>query len=337
MAATRDAAPAEDPLQEQMDAAESLARLVAGDDDRRFVLVFQSLVNVLDSFVTEEGGTGVDQARAILLRTAEPMVAQGRQGLGSASAPGPQPDSIYSDPVFIKNAMKLIPDRERIIGGLPTPFFRDCVAVGSDNGWCCTGTLVARNVVVTAGHCVKGRCSSRIFVGDDVEHLSDGEVIPVSKAVSHPDYRPPDPTHDIAVLILAEDADCKPRAMAKASMLNTATSVRLAGFGNTDVHSTGGYGIRRMVDVALAGADPRFGADPTTEFVAGAPFLDRDSCNGDSGGPAYVKSRRSWYLAGATSRATASSVRPCGDGGIYTRVASFEDWVRSVPGGRWTR
>jgi len=335
MADTRDTGPAEDPLQDQMDATEQLARLVAGDDDQRFILVFHSLVNVLDSLVTQQGGTGVDEARAILLRTAEPMVAKGRRGLGSASAPGPQADSIFSDPVFIKNAMKLIPDRERIVGGIPTFAFRDCVAVGSDTGWCCTGTIVAPNVVVTAGHCVVGRCCSRVFVGDDVDDLTAGDVIQVSRAVPHPDYRPPDPTHDIAVLILAEDAACTPRGIAQASMMKSATSVRLAGFGNTDVFSSGGYGIRRMVDVPIASNDPRYGADPATEFVAGAPFLDRDSCNGDSGGPAYVRSRRKWYLAGATSRATASTVRPCGDGGIYTRVTSFGDWVRSVPGGNW--
>ena len=47
-----------------------------------------------------------------------------------------------------------------------------------------------------------------------------------------------------------------------------------------------------MVDVPLASNDPKYGADAETEFVAGAPFLDRDSCNGDSGGPAYVRVRR---------------------------------------------
>jgi secreted trypsin-like serine protease len=119
-------------------------------------------------------------------------------------------------------------------------------------------------------------------------------------------------------------------------MLEGAGTVRLAGYGNTDVFSSGGYGIRRMVDVPLASDDPKYGADVTTEFVAGAPFLDRDSCNGDSGGPAYVHAQGGWYLVGATSRATASTVRPCGDGGIYTRVRAFDDWIRSIPGAKWS-
>ena len=124
------------------------------------------------------------------------------------------------------------------------------------------------------------------------------------------------------MLILAEEASVEPRPLAEDGMLDGAHSVRLAGFGNTDVFSTGGYGIRRMVDVPLASNDPQFGADAATEFVAGAPFLDRDSCNGDSGGPAYVQADGEWFLVGATSRATASTVRPCGDGGIYVRCRS---------------
>ncbi len=327
----------EDPLQEQMDTTERLARLVCGDNDPQFILVFQSLVNVLDGFVSQPAVDSANQARSILARTAEPMVTQGRRGLAAAEGVArPQEFSILSDPVFIDNAKKLIPDRRRIVGGIPTADYPDCVAVGSDSDWCCTGTLVAPNVVVTAGHCVKGECASRVFIGEDVEAQQAGTVISVKQAVSHPDYLPPNPTHDIAILILSKDAGGEPRAIASSKALKAATSVRLAGYGNTDVHSSGGYGRRRMVDVPLASADPRYGADLDTEFVAGAPFLDRDSCNGDSGGPAFVQSRGKWYLAGATSRGTASTIRACGDGGIYTRVGVFADWMRSVPGGNWT-
>ncbi len=336
MADGREAAPAADPLQEQMDAAENLARLMSGDDDQRFILVFHALVNLMDGFLSRPGEQGVQQARSTLLRTAEPHVIAGRRGLrATGAAPGLEAGSVLRDPVFIDNAKKLIPDRTRIVGGVLTADFPDCVAVGTDDLWCCTGTLVAPNVVVTAGHCVRGGCATRVFLGQDVDDPDAGKVVQVEEAQAHPDYRPPNPTHDLSVLILDEDATVAPRAIAADGMLAAAATVRLAGFGNTDVFSSGGYGRRRMVDVPLASNDPVFGADSETEFVAGAPFLDRDSCNGDSGGPAYLQSEDSWYLAGATSRATARTIRPCGDGGIYTRVKSFEDWVRSVPGGHW--
>jgi hypothetical protein len=328
-----------DPLQEQVEAVEHLTRLVAGDDGERHLLVFQALLNQVDTLQARPGEDGAQLAGAMLLRTAEPHLARPRPRRGrrasSAGRGAAPPPSIYADPVYQRNATALIGDAVRIVGGVVTSDFPDAVAVGHRRGWCCTGTLVAPNVVVTAAHCLPD-CAQQIFIGEDVERPRDGRVIAVRAAVAHPGYRPPDPTDDIAVLILAEPVDdVAPRAIADPGAVDAAETVRLVGYGNTDVQSRGGYGRRRMVDVPVAGADPRLGADLTREFVAGVPFLDRDSCNGDSGGPAYVAVDGDWQLAGATSRATASAVRPCGDGGIYTRVPFYADWIRSVPGGLW--
>ena len=308
-----------------MDAVANLARMIAGDDEQRFVLVYHAFANQVDSFLNGTGDDGYRLARSLLRRGVSPLT---RSAVGT-QAPS---DSLHTDPVYLTNMHAMAEDRDRIIGGVPTADFPDCVAIGSASAWCCSGTLVSPNVVVTAGHCVDGGCAARVFIGKDVEFPEDGEVIGVRTALAHPDYRPPRPTGDIAVLVLERPASVTPRRIATPDQLAAAAFVRLAGFGNTDVHSSGGYGRRRMVDVPIASDDPRHGADAATEFVAGAPLLDRDSCNGDSGGPAYVQSGGGWVLAGATSRATASSLRPCGDGGIYTRVASYERWLWSVPG-----
>lgn len=250
--------------------------------------------------------------------------------------PGPEAvpeDSVYADPVFIANARRVIGSRTRVVGGIPTRDYPDCVAVGGPTRWCCSGTLVAPNVVVTAAHCSDSGCRARVLLGDDVDDPS-ARVVEVRDARSHPDYTPK-PTHDICVLILDEDVDVRPRAIADESMFRHAISVRLAGYGRTDMHGTTGYGRRRVVDVPLASSAPRFGADPESEFVAGAPFLDRDACTGDSGGPAYVRGDDGWYLAGTTSRATKSAIRRCGDGGVYTWVRAYARWIRDVPGGHW--
>ncbi|MEU4746948.1 serine protease, partial [Actinosynnema sp. NPDC023658] len=304
-----------------MDAVENLARLVAGDDEQRFVLVYHAFANQVDGFLHGDGTDSYRLARSLLRRGVSPLT---RSAVGAGAAP--PADSIYTDPVYLANTRAVVVDRARIIGGVPTAEFPDCVAIGNADGWCCSGTLVSPNVVVTAGHCVRGGCAARVFTGKDVSFPDDGEVIAVKTALAHPDYRPPRATGDLAVLVLSRPTSVPPRSIATRDQLTGARFVRLAGYGNTDVHSSGGYGRRRMVDVPIAGDDPRYGADQATEFVAGAPFLDRDSCNGDSGGPAYVESDGRWFLVGATSRATASSLRPCGDGGIYTRVASYQDW-----------
>ncbi|WP_367127961.1 trypsin-like serine protease [Saccharothrix sp. HUAS TT1] len=314
-----------DRPRDPMEAVADLARAVAGADEHRFALVYHALANQVDGFVHGDGADAYRLARSLLRRGVSPL---------TRSAVGAEPPAagIHQDPVYLANMREVVADRARIIGGVPTADFPECVAIGSRNGWCCSGTLVSPNVVVTAAHCVDGGCAARVFVGEDVDFPDDGEVVRVETALAHPDYRPPRPTGDLAVLVLARPVPTPPRPIATAEQVAAASFVRLAGYGNTDVHSSGGYGRRRMVDVPIASNDPEYGADPATEFVAGAPFLDRDSCNGDSGGPAYVQVDGQWLLAGATSRATASSLRPCGDGGIYTRVSAYEQWVWSAPG-----
>ena len=65
---------------------------------------------------------------------------------------------IFEDPRYLANARALAQrslGRTRVLGGARVPVgdFLDCVAVGNDSQWGCTGTLLAANVVLTAGHC----------------------------------------------------------------------------------------------------------------------------------------------------------------------------------------
>ncbi|MFT7834626.1 trypsin-like serine protease [Saccharothrix sp. BKS2] len=308
---TEDADPLRGPAAE-------LARVVAGDDDTRFALAFQTLFNQAARFADAEDP--VLLAREAADRSAE------------RGAPLSVPD-LYTDRTYLANLREVVADRRRIVGGVPTSDFPDCVAVGSATGWCCSGTLVAPGAVVTAAHCARGGCGQRVFSGEDVKAPGAGRVVAVREAVVHPSYGSSGPYGDIAVLLLAEPLDTAPRPIAPAGALAGASFVRLVGYGNTDFQGRAGYGRRRVVDVPLAGRLPGYGAHPDTEFVAGAPGLDRDSCNGDSGGPAYVSVGDRWLLAGATSRATDDAVRPCGDGGVYTLVPAYAEWVGSVVGG----
>jgi hypothetical protein len=310
-----------DPMQDRVNATMRLARLVAGDDEARYVQAFHTIYNAADQPTIQgdgrhEAGAG-GRARGAPTRT--------RSVPGAPEIPV---DSVFSDPVYLANAQWLMKTRVRVVGGVPTTGFEDCVAVGSATAWCCTATLVAADVAITAGHCTRGGCGDRVFVGQNVDQSGEGQTYAVRDRQANPGYKPPRDQDDISVLLLDRPVEgVAPRAIASASALRRARSVRVVGYGYTDTDGSTGYGIRRLVDVPLATADARFGADPKTEFVAGAPFLDRDSCNGDSGGPAYVSSRGRWLLAGATSRATASALRQCGDGGIYTLVGAYEDWL----------
>jgi hypothetical protein len=302
-------------------AAREYAGSIAAGDGVKFIQAFQAAFNIAAGAHEE---TAERTAVRSTLRSDVPLA----------------PARFISDDNFVKNTIKLIQDQKRIIGGEPTKDFPDCVAVGTNSQWCCTGTLVARNIVVTAGHC-QGGCSARVFIGTNVN--ATGKIVAVAQAVRHPQYGKDGKHNDLTVLILAQDVtSTKPRKLATTTMINKSHFIRAVGFGNTDPESTSGYGVKRMVDIPIAsvscaGDGPtRYGCDANLELVAGAPFLNKDSCNGDSGGPIYVKSGSLWYLAGATSRATVDSTRPCGDGGIYVRIDKYATWIRSVPGGHWS-
>lgn len=324
-----------DPNQEQNDAALALAEATAEGDQRRTIELFTAFINIVDRARAAPKAGIAELTRLIAqegVRT-RPIERRGSRQRGRARAASTGP-SIYSDPTFIRNARELIQRRARIVGGVPTVQFRDCVAIGSGRRWCCTGTLVAPNVVVSAAHCSDG-CAARVFIGTDVKKPASGRVVRVRKAVVHPKYGTAGDHYDLMVLVLDERVNVTPRRIAGRAALARAKSVRVVGFGATDFQGRRGYGLRRVVDVPMAAPKSAFGARASIEFVAGAPFLDRDSCNGDSGGPAYVAVKGGWAVAGATSRATNSAQRNCGDGGIYTKLHAFNDWIRSVPGGNW--
>jgi Trypsin len=250
---------------------------------------------------------------------------------------------IFEDPRYLANARALAlrsGGRTRVIGGarVPPNDFLDCVAVGNDAQWGCTGTLIAPNVVLTAGHCAD--FATRIMVGSDV--TQPGTVFTVKRRVRHPKYHQ-GKHNDLMVLILDKAvAGVAPRRFAKKAIIDGATDGRVMGFGNTDAGGMFGYGQKRFVDVPVAspacngkidGEDDRvtYGCDVGLELVAGRPLLARDSCTGDSGGPFYVQSGAAWLLAAATSRATDSAMNNCGDGGVYVRVDRYRAWIDSIP------
>lgn len=258
----------------------------------------------------------------------------------------PRSTQIATDERYLKNARELARRTQggtRVLGGVPVPpkQFLDCVAVGNDQEWGCTGTFVARDVIITAGHC--SDYATRVFFGSDV--TKPGKVVRVRSRHRHPDYRQAGKQNDLMVLVLDKPVDnIAPRAIAGKPLIDDATDGRVVGFGNTDPLGSTGYGIKRQVDVPIASVscqgtykgDPdatAYGCDAGLEFVAGKPLLAKDSCTGDSGGPFYVQDPvRGWLLMGATSRATNSAPNDCGDGGVYVRIERYLDWIRSIPG-----
>jgi secreted trypsin-like serine protease len=246
------------------------------------------------------------------------------------------------DPRYLANlrAVARSAANARIIGGTPVAGkdLDDCVAVGSDDSWGCTGTLIAPNVVLTAGHCEQ--LHTRVFVGRDP--TKTGRIFKVKAHVRHPKFDAA-LRNDLMILILEKKVTgVKPRKVAPKALIDKATVGRIAGFGSTRLDGSGMLGAKLETKVPIVSQACRgtvngvkdgqvYGCHLGREIIAGKPLLLHDSCNGDSGGPLFVENAAGqWLLAGTTSRGTDRGPTMCGDGGLYVRVDLYQTWIASV-------
>jgi uncharacterized protein (TIGR03382 family) len=221
-----------------------------------------------------------------------------------------------------------------VVGGtsVPAGAYPDVVLVVAPRALC-TGTLVAPDVVLTAGHCI-GEVPKEVLV-DSVDYAKPGgEVIAVKSATAYPDW---EHQYDVGVLVLDHPAAPNPRAIASACPLKQGAEVRVVGFGLTTAAGTGDNS--QLHQAMLAVDDPTCAHDPACapaiapdgEFTAGGHGTD--SCFGDSGGPLYLGDK----LIGVVSRGVGTTGSPCSGGGVYVRADKVVPWIERTTGRRVTR
>ena len=229
-----------------------------------------------------------------------------------------------------------------MVGGFPVPDGKwpDAVLVVARDATC-TGTLIAPDVVLTAGHCIEPH---PVEVWTDTVDYSTppGDRIPVAWSRAYPDW---ESSFDVGVIVLARPARPAPRIVEATctarQKLVTGAHVRLVGFGLTT--SDASDSNTQLREATLAITDPSCTSDdacqpaiaPRGEFIAGG--AGSDACFGDSGGPVYVPTALGPALAGVVSRGLAASLTPCGGGGIFVRADRVASWVTSVTGKRLAR
>lgn len=214
----------------------------------------------------------------------------------------------------------------------------------------CTGTLIAPNWVLTAGHCsniTAGTVASPAHWPPQLINVriggvtrSDGDRRGVSRVVMHPDYLLT-AGYDISLLQLSSNSTMAPTQVAgdaERDLWTAGTLEAIVGWGVTEENGDRPERLQEAqvpitTDDYCAGAYGDF--DPATMVCAGFPEGGVDTCQGDSGGPMFGRTAAgALRVVGSTSFGDGCA-RP-GKPGVYARVAddTLRAWIAShVAGG----
>jgi secreted trypsin-like serine protease len=208
---------------------------------------------------------------------------------------------------------------------------RYTVIVQSQKGELCSGAVIARDLVLTAAHCVTQQTKYRIIAFD--QNFSP-IVIGVASAARNPAFklkgRPDKQTGlDIAILELAEPlgGDMKPLAISSdLGMLRSASEVTVSGFGLSRYGDRATAGKLRFAHLRIAGI-ANIGVPSLALTADGTPQgRGRSACLGDSGGPIVVENYFQSVLVGLVSLADAERGKvPCAGVTFATPVALPSD------------
>ncbi len=204
---------------------------------------------------------------------------------------------------------------DTIVGGNT---FVGLPAVGTllyDGNQHCTATVIGKRTVLTAGHCVDGFSASRMQFGIGPSLSNLEAVIDVASLRRHPNYDAQSISNDIATVELASDAPVEPMPVAQAlSDADVGADFLFVGYGLSNGLQGTGAGTKRAVWIEIG----ELGDTQFSYSDAG-----KNTCNGDSGGPAFVERNGELQVAGVTSYGDYS----CTQYGVDTRVDAFLDFV----------
>ncbi|KAJ8969561.1 hypothetical protein NQ317_004748, partial [Molorchus minor] len=226
----------------------------------------------------------------------------------------------------------------RIVGGQTANIanYPYQVSLQTNGNHFCGGSIISSTWILTAAHCMESIQANRVTVRAGSSSVSSGgQVVAVSRAISHPQYSSRNIDYDISLLQLASAINTgNARAISLPSAGNgpsAGSTCIITGWGATR-EGGGAPSTLQVVQVPVvsqANCRSAYGNSAITDrmFCAGVLGVGgKDACQGDSGGPAVVGGK----LVGVVSWGNGCA-RPAYPG-VYTNVANLRSWVKQQSG-----
>ncbi len=242
---------------------------------------------------------------------------------------------------------KASPRLLRIINGtqakLDNPTWKFIVSLQYDNQHACGGSLIAKDWVVTAAHCVSAEDGSKskvlpTIVANTYSLSNDALRVATDAIYIHPLYTTTQGEDgDIALVHLQKSIENAALIGLSTKKPEPETKTQVAGWGNMSTTSL--QETDALMEVVLPVIDSEVCKNSyanenmtITDGMICAGYMNgsKDSCQGDSGGPLVVTENGKNVLAGVVSFG-GSAQQSCGAPnfpGVYTSVSNYASWIQ---------